>query len=233
MSSIKQLFQLQEVDLEIDRRQERLVVIEPQLGDETPLVEPRSKVAQQSSRLVEIRREEREAEFQYADMKEKTQSLEGRLYSGKVRNPRELEGMQQEVDYLRNHQRQAEDRLLEQSLAVEECQGALASAEERLGHMEEEWEAQQEELRRERETLQQELAALQARRGAMVVDIPASDLTLYQQLRKTRGGWAVSRVERGLCQGCRIALSIHQFQRARTSQEPVLCSSCGRILYLS
>ena len=233
LSSVWQLYQLQDVDLEINQRQERLAKVEQSLGDEGPLEEPRNVVAEHRSRLSQLQRDQREAELQSAGLREKRESLEKKLFSGTVRNPRELKGMQQELGYLQNHQGEAEDRLLEALVAVEECQAALASGEQLLARVEQEWSAQQAELQQEREVLQRELAALQKQRSSMVAGIPAADLAVYQQLCATRGGRAVSRVERGMCQACRISLPTRELQQVRTSSGLVRCSNCGRILYLS
>ena len=64
-------------------------------------------------------------------------------------------------------------------------------------------------------------------------ELPADLLTLYDSLRKTTKGRPVARVERGMCQGCRITLSTMELQRARSAQSGVRCNSCRRIIYLA
>jgi len=77
------------------------------------------------------------------------------------------------------------------------------------------------------------LASLEQRREDLAARIDAASLELYQDLRQKRQGRAVAKVEQGMCQGCRLVLSMTELQRARISQELVQCSSCQRILYLS
>ena len=52
---------------------------------------------------------------------------------------------------------------------------------------------------------------------------------IYEELHRL----AVAKMERGLCQGCRMALPTQQQQRVRNGRQTVLCNTCGRILFLS
>ena len=58
-------------------------------------------------------------------------------------------------------------------------------------------------------------------------------LAVYERLRDDRNGYAVAKVERGMCQGCRITLPSGELQRIRNSQDMVQCSSCQRILFVA
>jgi predicted nucleic acid-binding Zn-ribbon protein len=58
-------------------------------------------------------------------------------------------------------------------------------------------------------------------------------LQRYEALRRTKGGLAVAKVVRGLCQACRMSLPTQLQQRVRNGRQTVLCSSCGRMLLLS
>ena len=72
---------------------------------------------------------------------------------------------------------------------------------------------------------------LQARREQLVTRLDAGLLTRYDNIRRTRQGRAVSKVEQGSCQWCRVILTPSELQRVRTSTELQTCSNCGRILY--
>ena len=59
---------------------------------------------------------------------------------------------------------------------------------------------------------------------------------IYAEPNNTFKFWDVPhmdvKVERGMCQGCRLALSTMELQRARSARGVVQCSSCRRILYV-
>jgi predicted nucleic acid-binding Zn-ribbon protein len=86
------------------------------------------------------------------------------------------------------------------------------------------------ELEKNEQELGGELKKLRQSRDGVTPDIPPSAMSVYEGLRKTRDGVAVSRVVRLMCQQCRLTLPTMELQRARAAQTIVQCSSCQRIL---
>ena len=117
-------------------------------------------------------------------------------------------------------------------VASEETQNQLDSVEEAAADMENARKQAQPELTASEETLSRELEALGEERTAVAAEIDASSLATYDALRKSRGGQAVARVQRGMCQGCRLSLPVIEVQRAKTSTGLVKCNSCRRILFV-
>ena len=98
--------------------------------------------------------------------------------------------------------------------------------------MRREQEAERSELSARAEELRRALQELEAQRRLRAQVVPREDLALYDRLASRMGGVAVARVVSGTCQACRVSLPSGYVQRARTSSDPVYCSSCGRILYV-
>jgi len=197
------------------------------------LEETRREVEETRHRLREAQKKQREAEWTVEEVRVKIQPLEKKLYGGTVKNPKELVGFQQDVDSLKARQRELEDRALEAMSAAEEVEKALAEAERRLLDMETGWQAEQESLRQQRDVLRQEIQELEQSRSGQEATIDAEMIRQYESLRALHQGRAVAKVERGICQGCRITLPMHVLQRARRGNHLVQCTSCERILYLS
>ena len=86
-------------------------------------------------------------------------------------------------------------------------------------------------LRKEEKRLVMEVDRLRQARESMLPELPPSALTLYETIRAARHGQAVAKVERGMCQGCRITLPETERRQARSGQSIVQCNSCQRILY--
>jgi hypothetical protein len=233
MTTVADLYLLQELDLEIEAKQAALADVEERLGESEELEEVRREVEEQRHRLREAQKTQREAEWKVEEVRAKIQPLEKKLYGGTIKIPKELVGLEQDVDSLRARQRGLEDRDLEAMSAVEEVERALAETERRLSDMEAEWKAEQESLREQRGTLQQEIRELEGRRSGQQAMIDAEAMRQYETLRALHQGRAVAKVERGICQGCRITLPMHVLQRARRGNHLVQCTSCERILYLS
>jgi hypothetical protein len=233
MTTVADLYLLQEMDIEMQAKQAALDDVEARLGESEELEETRREVEETRHRLREAQKKQREAEWTVEEVRVKIQPLEKKLYGGTVKNPKELVGFQQDVDSLKARQRELEDRALEAMSAAEEVEKALAEAERRLLDMETGWQAEQESLRQQRDVLRQEIQELEQSRSGQEATIDAEMIRQYESLRALHQGRAVAKVERGICQGCRITLPMHVLQRARRGNHLVQCTSCERILYLS
>lgn len=233
MTHVADLYALQEVDSALDGCRASLADAESRVGETEELVQARERVATLKQALEEAEKQQRVQEWQIDDMREKIEPLEKKLYGGTIRNPKELEDLQQDVDSLKRRQRALEDRDLEIMVTVEEIQRESSEAQRLLAEVQAAWEVEQERLSRQQEELRSEIAALEDRRAQQVALVESSVLGMYEHLRTTRQGRAVAKVERGLCQGCRISLPMNILHRARGGTEIVQCSSCERILYVS
>ncbi|MCX6022278.1 MAG: C4-type zinc ribbon domain-containing protein [Chloroflexi bacterium] len=80
--------------------------------------------------------------------------------------------------------------------------------------------------------MQSLIAALEARRSVVAARLRGDDQAVYNTLAIRLSGRPVARVERGICQECRIALPTVVIQRARRGEELANCSSCQRILFV-
>ncbi|TET39986.1 MAG: hypothetical protein E3J65_02445 [Dehalococcoidia bacterium] len=229
----RQLYELQEVDLEIEAKGEALARVESRLGEREALDEARAALSRERERLAELEKTQRLGEGEMEDLRAKTALLEGKLYSGSVRNPKELTSLQEQVEHLKKRRRGQEDHLLDIMTEVEAVQHSVNSKSRELERMEENWRQEQNSLSREQAELRAALATVEQRRKELIVRIDSVSLELYQMLRVKRQGRAVAKVERGMCQGCRIVLPMTELQRARMGEEIVQCSSCERILYVS
>ena len=233
MTIAQQLYDLLGVDGELDRCRSTIASIDETLADDRLLRERRRVV--EAGRAVLSRQEtkRRDIELSIGSFQEKGKQLEETLYGGSVRNSRELEGMNKELELLRENQHKHEEGLLRALEAIEDTERKLGRLEDGLREMEEAREQQHVSLVDERAQLEAESEALQARRSGMASQVDPDHLRLYDRMRLARQGQAVSRVERGVCGGCRISLPSRVVQQARTSQRPVQCPSCSRILFVS
>ena len=233
MTIAAELYALQETDAAIEASKASLAAVEEQLGESEELIAGRQAVEEGREALEGVGKQQRELEWQVDDLRSRLSDVEGKLYGGSVRNPKELASMQEEANILRGQLRRREDELLDLMVRGEERQAALREAEESLAEVEGRWGEDQKELVSRKERLEEELAGLEERRQRQSGLIEAKALALYDTLRERRQGRAVAKVERGMCQGCRISLPMTILQRARSGFDVVQCVSCERILYVS
>ena len=233
MTTVQQILQLQELDQEISRVRGVVASAEEQLGDHTQLDKLEADLSAARALVPELQRAQRQLELDAESMRQAVASSRQKLYGGTINNLRELEALEKETASLQMGLQRREEALLENMLTVEEGQSAVTALEEQHRVQQQAWQVHQEELTDEWQELGESLEKLEARRKELAVALPPPELSLYERLRASKAGQAVARVERGLCRGCLISLPTHELQRARISREPVQCSSCERILFVS
>jgi predicted nucleic acid-binding Zn-ribbon protein len=152
------------------------------------------------------------------------------LYSGRIRIPKELSSLQQEVSMLKSRRAELEDKALVIMEEADQTREEVSTLISELNAIEADWTANQDTLKQSIEHERGSLAELTEKRQVFIRDVDAASLQLYQTLRKQKGS-AVARVEQGICRGCRISLPVNELQNVRSGRL-IQCSSCARILYL-
>ncbi len=231
MSVTKQLYQLQEVDLELESNEQAMNQIASQLGESEAVVRVQNKLALEHQHLEELSRQQHSIEWELDDLSSKLATTEEELYSGRIRNPKELANLQHEIDGLKARRDQVEDKALDLMDQVELATKSVATMNSELKALEAEWQSQQQQLSAHLEQLKTILSNLKHRRQLLAAEIEPQAIEVYHELKKQRGT-AVAKVEQGICRGCRISLPVTELQRTR-SGNLVRCSSCGRILFLA
>lgn len=232
MSKAKELYELQEIDIGIERKTETLTQSRSQLGKDDELVSVRTALDAVRKHLADLEHRQRTAEWAVDDLVTKIALEEKKLYEGSVRNPRELMNLQHEIELLKERRREQEEQLLAIMMEVDTNQQDVALKRSELEVMERDWRAKQERLSREQTDLEADLAMLEQKRELLRGQTDSASLEVYEELREAKQGLAVAKVVQGRCQGCRISLPMSDQQRARTGHELVTCSNCGRILYM-
>ena len=230
MADVRRLYELQLVDLELDRRHERLGVIRLALADKGSLATLQAKVREYEASEADATRRQNEFDQAIASFAQRIAREEEKMYSGKVANPRELSDLQAEVTQLQRQRSQEEDRLLAVMDELDSAHHSLTDASIEAQVEEERWQAEQQAMTAEQATLQDEVAKLTGRREAMAAQVSPADLSLYEQVRRAHQGRAVAMVRRGTCEVCRVGLPTGQLQALATSTAPVRCNNCGLIL---
>ena len=232
MSSVKQLYDLQEIDLKVIEVQNSLADVRFKLTDDSALTSARQEVERLSARQDELNSTRRGVERTIADLQESVGKVEARLYGGAITSEREVKAAEEERSFTLKRHSEEEDELLEVMVEAEEVEAALAEAQNTLGRLETEGPEEKEELANSEGRLARELDMLGQHRDRIAPALSADFVSLYDSLRKAKDGHVVARVERGMCQGCRLTLSTMELQRARSSDRVVQCDSCRRILYV-
>jgi uncharacterized protein len=231
MTSIKQLYSLQELDLAMDSIKSQKAEAEKELNARLALGQIEEAIQEEQQKLEEIQRSHRLVQLEVETLKERSARLDEQLYSGEMASSRDLSSLELEATNARNQVDQKDLQLLQYSVQAEDVRNRIAGLEKELADRQETWNVRHAELTVRVDSLNAELEELSTQRSQLASALDQAELRRYETLRKSKGGQAVAKVERDLCQACRMSLPTQHLQRVRAGRQTVLCSSCGRMLF--
>jgi len=230
MSLAGQLYRLQQLDLELQNKQQELNEVENQLSDNQALVVAESKIASQKEQLEDAKKKQKSSEWELEDLQEKIRQIDSQLYGGKTRDPKELVNLEKEAKSLKSQIKTKEDALLGLMSQVEDVAAKVKTTAEEVEHLKHEWVQRQETFGPRKGEIETVLANLKGDRNGLVQQIDSEAFNIYERIRLT-SGQAVVKVERGRCLGCHITVPTSQWQKAKAG-DLIQCNNCSRILYL-
>lgn len=154
------------------------------------------------------------------------------MNAGTVGSAKELESLQHEITSLQRRQTELEDAELEILQRVEDLDTTLTE----LSQREQSLTGQQVETERRRDTtwaeIDRDTALAREQRAAIVVDVPADLMALYEKIREQLGGVAVAELKQRRCDGCRLDLNAIEVGRFRDAPDDAIlrCEECRRIV---
>jgi predicted nucleic acid-binding Zn-ribbon protein len=231
MSSSSQLFRLQQIDTLLDQTLARLEELEKLLSDQSTVEQAEASSKKVEAALLEVTKKLHQAENNVRDQRIKLEQDESSLYSGKMHNPKELQDLQNEVAALKRFLTTLEDRQIEIMIAAEEAEAEANNAKSIVAQTQAKMVEQNAHLNAEKTKLLKEKERLEVEWKVACAAIMPQDLDLYNQLRKTRRGIAVTKVVDRTCTACGSTLTPALVQAANSPGQFVRCPSCSRILY--
>jgi uncharacterized protein len=231
MSQSSNLYRLQQTDSQLDLAHVRLHEIELALSDNAALQQATDSLGAAEENIKVIQQSLHRAEVAVRDHRIKIEQSESMLYGGKVKNPKELQDLQNEVAALKRHLTVLEDRQLEFMMNLEEAEKSLKDASIALENARAKSSENQSRLRGEQSGLFIQVQRLGTERQAVASTIQSEDIDLYEQLRKQRRGFAVTRIADKTCAACGTTLTPAIIQSAHSPNQITRCPTCSRILY--
>ncbi len=230
MSMIKKLWQLQQTDSGIEDGKKRLAEILQAQKPTVSIMTLRQAVQALTDKVDRL-------ETAYLTDEESLVEIDGvldvdvnKLYSGKVKNPRELTDLQNRVDGLQKRKADVEEKLTDYLTAIESTQEKLDLLAGQLSFEEGEWEATCVALKEEQTHVALQVNDWIAQREAMHAKLDESARNSYDRLFRIKRGVAVSALRQGICQTCRVGVTNNLIREAQ-ARKIVNCTSCGRMLY--
>lgn len=232
MVNIAKLYELQKIDTTWEKVRRRLVQLRGLLVESAELQAKRQHLAVAEAERQQWHARQTNAELEAQSLAERITATESKLMSGQVRNPKELEALQASLEALRRQQVGVENEGVEALLKVEEGKGVVDAAQSELTTLERKWQSDQAQLLAEENKLKKAFLQLKKQREEVSSAVGEEWVKRYDDLRQRKAGVAIAGLERNMCGACHVAVPTGVLSAARSqSTNPVLCPSCGRMLY--
>ncbi|GHO44303.1 zinc ribbon domain-containing protein [Ktedonospora formicarum] len=234
MSTIQlaaRLFQLQELDLELDRVNAELQSLQHALQGNYTLRKLGSEQVSAEQQWKASYQAQQDAEWQLEDLNARLREQEQRLARETAANTRDLQAVQLEVQQLQAQQARQEEALRELVDVTEALEETAQRKVNEVQKARDVWMQDNASQIVQQRELEIQSTNLQQRRVQLASLLESALIDRYTRMRRTKQGRAVSRVEQDACQWCRALLAPSELQQARVSVELQVCTNCGRILY--
>jgi len=225
----RRLYDLQQLDLRLEKTAEMLSRVEHQLNHNEALEKAKSDLEAIQRDQAALQERQQAAEHAVDDLHAKLRPIQQKLFAGSVSNPKELGAMQQQANQIKGHVRVEEDKVLDMMGQAEALQNAAAAKAADVDSIEREWAEKSHELQAAQAELMAALDSDRMMKDEILAQIDPAHLQLYEKLRQKKQGHAVAKIEQGRCQGCKITIPVSELSQARAG-ELVQCGSCSRVL---
>ena len=224
------LYGLQKVDLELGRHRARLKEIEAKLSGDETVARAQQELDAAQTALKPWQTRARDLDLEIKALAQKMKASDDDLYGGRIRSPKALQELQDEIASLKRHQSTLEDHLLEAMMEVEAHQEQVTGAQQALADARAALANQQTDLIEEGARLETEVAELEAERKEKAVGIEPASLAAYDKLRPRYKGQPVALLQPDGCSLCGVEQTSMNAQAVRSGRTLAYCESCGRIL---
>jgi predicted nucleic acid-binding Zn-ribbon protein len=233
--ALESLLALQERDGALDRLRHR----HQTLPERDALARGEADASALDARLATTRterdgvaREEQKLDDEARSLGAKATEVEAKMYSGEISSPRELQAMQSDVEQLRKHQRNVENRELELMEAREPLDATLGELEQHRSVLEGEMERIRRTLADAEAVIVAEAREESAARDSIAAGIDERLVKEYERCRALAHGVGVARLVGTTCQGCHLSIpAIEAEQIKKSAGDPLAyCDNCGAIL---
>lgn len=230
MSQPAALYRLQEVELRILRLQQRLRQITELLANDEAIQQAQAQVADAQNQLNPLKSRLRSLEHEIQQNENKTCTTDQLLYSGSVKNPKEMQDMQQEIEALQRWHSELETTMLETMVAAEEAEAVLAEANANLAAVVASRGDEHRHLLEEQAQLEPQVAELKQQRQQVLREITPENLKIYTTMKPRKNQQPVALMQGNTCSICGVAQTVAIEQEVRRGVKLINCSNCERIL---
>jgi predicted nucleic acid-binding Zn-ribbon protein len=159
-------------------------------------------------------------------------AMEKRMRMNRIKNVKELQALQREIDLMRQANGDLEDELIRIMQEIDVVKAQIQTKEAEMAVMQEDWLKKQKELEQEIHGIDEAVSEAATRRQTIASQVTRDLISRYELIFSRRGGTAVVEVNAGICQGCFMNIPPQLWNEIIRNEKLHLCPSCQRILFV-
>lgn len=230
LAQIETLALLQTVDREIREQKGRKQNL---LGE----LDSKEKAIQVKKREIEAlvasanEKEKLRAEKDRVLQDEGKKAVEKRMRMNRIKNVKELQAVQREIDSMRQANGELEEELIRIMQEIDGLKAQIQDKEAEIASLQQDWNQKQKELSEQIHGIDEAVTAAATRRQKIASQVGRDLISRYELIFSRRGGMAVVEVHAGICQGCFMNIPPQLWNEIIRNDKLHLCPSCQRILF--
>jgi predicted nucleic acid-binding Zn-ribbon protein len=188
-------------------------------------------VVRAETEVRDLDREQKRLEADVETVRQRATRDRQRLENGSA-SPKEMTGLQHELESLARRQGDLEDQVLELMERRETADATLAAAQQALAQAQADGERATQLRDDALADIADQTAVHTAKRAEIAATVPAPLLSLYDRIAKQTGTTGAAHLHARRCEGCRIELYGSELSAFRNADPHTVlrCENCGRIL---
>ncbi len=223
------LMKMQSIDYdlgELERSKEYIPDMMENLKKE--LVESEKVYRETEEALEEAKVNQKNLELEISALQENLKKLQGQMMA--IKTNKEYDALVAQIDAVKESINEKETLLLETIEKIDTLSSNIEEykqkAEETKGQNNKQLEILQEKMNSVGTKIQDK----QNERKSVADQVPKRAMSIYERVRKVRGGMVVVPVRKRACGACYKALPPHRIQELKRGDRMISCDNCGRLL---
>ncbi len=229
-NDIELLLKLQVIDYdlgELERSKEYIPDMMANLNRE--ISEAQEKLDTATTQLTEAKVTQRHLEVEIKAKEGELARFQQQMMT--IKTNKEYDALVAQIDAVKNEIGSRERQLMDAMERIDGLEKLLPEVTDRCTQIKENNSRQLEVLQEKIDSIGGTVLSKQTERDDVLRGIPKRTMSVYERVRRGKGGSAVVPVKKRSCSACHKALTPKRIQEIRRATEPMTCENCGRLLY--
>ncbi len=148
-----------------------------------------------------------------------------------IKTNKEYDALVAEIDTIKEHISTAETELIETIDNITELEKSLSEHSEKMAQIEGNNKKQLDILQNKVDTIGDKMSDKMTARKDVASSIPRPTLSIYERVRRGKGGTVVVVVKKRACGACYKALTPKKVQEIKKADKIHTCDNCGRLMF--